>query len=69
MTLDCSFDSAIKSHFCSLLISNIFCDPRFHFIFAPYLSTHSKYNNFFLRRKPYILGITVYKTNCWNFGI
>ena len=29
VTLDRSLSSAIKGHFCSLLISNIFCYPRF----------------------------------------
>ena len=31
MTLDCTLRKhAIKGHFCSLLISNIFCNPLFH---------------------------------------
>ncbi len=29
MTLDRSVSFAIKGHFCSLLVSNIFCDPLF----------------------------------------
>ena len=29
MTLDCNIRSAIKGHFCSLLISNIFSNPLF----------------------------------------
>ena len=33
MTLDCNALVPIKGHFCSLLISNIFCDPLFLLIF------------------------------------
>ena len=47
MTLDCKLStaSAIKGHFCSLLISNIFCYPRFRYL--PLAFSHPTYT--FLR--------------------
>ena len=42
MTLDCKLStaSAIKGHFCSLLISYILCYPRFRIL--PFASLHLK---------------------------